>query len=145
MDLRAEDILQVLVLEHRGGDRRRDPEDLFLRFDPGGERHRVGAGIDAIDDVDLFLADQPLHLIDRDVRLALRIGIDRHHFVLAGNAATLVDEIDRDLGAHRAGDRTAGGERAGQVIDDADPDLLGLGSGETPAEAQCGGRCGGIL
>ena len=68
---RAEDVLQVLVLEHRGRDRRRDPEDLLLRLDLGGERHGVRAGIDAVDDLDLLLVDQPLDLVDRDVHLAL--------------------------------------------------------------------------
>ena len=132
MNLRAEDVMQVLVLEHRRRHRRRDPENFLLRLDFGGERHRVGAGINAVDDLDLLLAEQALHLIDRDVRLALQVGVDRHDLVLAGDAAALVDEIDRDLAADRAGDRAAGGERAGQVIDDADPDVLGLGSGERP-------------
>jgi hypothetical protein len=145
MDLRAEHVLQVLVLEHRRRDRGRDPEDLLLRLDLGGERHRMGAGVDAVDDLDLFLADQALHLVDRNVCLALRIGIDRHHLVFAGNAAALVDEIDRDLGADRAGDRAAGGERAGQVVDHADPNGLGLGAGEASTEAQCGNRRGGIF
>ncbi len=71
MNLGAEDVLQVLVLEHRRRDRRRDPEDLLLRLDLGGERHRMRAGIDAVDDLDLLLADQALDLVDRDVGLAL--------------------------------------------------------------------------
>lgn len=56
MYLRAEDVLQVLVLEHRRRDRGRDPENPLLRFDLGGERHCVRARIDAVDDVDLLLA-----------------------------------------------------------------------------------------
>ena len=145
MDLPAEDVLQVLVLEHRGRDRRRDPENFLLRLHLGGERHRVRARIDADDDLDLLLADQPLDLVDRDIRLALAIGIDRHDLVLAGNAAALVDEIDRDLSAHRAGDRAAGGERAGQVVNDADPNRLRLGAGKAPGKAHCGNCCGGCL
>ena len=56
------------------------------------------AGVNAVDDLDLLLADQPLHLVDRNVHLALAIGVDRHNLVLAGNPAALVDEIDCDLG-----------------------------------------------
>jgi len=33
MNLRAEDVLQVLVLEHGGRNRGRDPEDLLLLLD----------------------------------------------------------------------------------------------------------------
>ena len=44
VDLRAEDVVQVLVLEHRGRNRRGDPEDLLLLLDLGRERHRMGAG-----------------------------------------------------------------------------------------------------
>ena len=145
INLGAEDVLQVLVLEHGRRDRRRDPEDFLLRLHLGGERHGLRAGIDAVDDVDLLLADQPLDLVDRHIDLALAIGIDRHDLVLAGNAAALVDEIDRDLGADGAGDRAAGGEWAGQVVDDADPHGLRLGAGKASGKAHCGKRCGGCL
>ena len=76
MNLRAEDVLQVLVLEHGGRNRGRDPEDLLLLLDLGRERHRVRARIDAVDDVDLLLVDQALGLVDRNVGLALGIGGD---------------------------------------------------------------------
>src|SRR5262249_6913791 len=114
--------------------RRRDPENLLLRLDLRGERHRMRARIDAVDDVDLFLADQPLDLVDSDIDLALTIGIDRHDLVFAGDAAALIDEIDRDLGADRAGDGAGGGERAGQIVDDADPNGLGFGAGDASTE-----------
>jgi len=103
------------------------------------------AGIDAVDDLDLLLADQPLDLVDRHIHLALAIGVDRHDFVFAGNAAALVDEIDRDLGAYGTGDRTAGGEWAGQVVNDADPNGLRLGAGKAPGKAHRGNRCGRCL
>ena len=145
MDLPAKDVLQILVLEHRGRNRRRDPENFLLRLHLGGERHCLRAGIDAIDDLDLLLADQPLDLVDRHIDLALAIGIDRFNLVFAGNAAALIDEIDRDLSAHRAGKRAAAGEGAGQVVDDADPNGLRLGAGKTPGKAHCGNCCGGFL
>ena len=87
MDLRAEDVFQVLVLEHGGRDRGRDPEDLLLLLHLGGERDRVRARIDAVDDVDLLLVDQALDLVDRDIGLALRIGVDRRDLVFAADAA----------------------------------------------------------
>ena len=97
VNLRAEHVFQVLVLEHGGRDRGRDPKDLLLLLDLGRERHGVRARIDAVDDFDLLLVDQALDLVDRGVRLALRIGVDRHDLVFAGDAATFVDEVDGDL------------------------------------------------
>ena len=136
MDLRAKDVMQVLALEHRGRHRGGDPQDLLRLLAFGGERHRMRAREDAEDDVDLLLAHQPLGLVDRDVGLALRIGADRDHLVLAGNAAALVDEIDGDLGADRGGDRARRGEGAREVVEDSDGDRLLLGAREPPAEAE---------
>jgi hypothetical protein len=62
----------------------------------------VRAGIDAVDDVDLFLADQTLDFVDRDIGLALRVGIDRRDLVLAADAAALVAEVNCNLRADRA-------------------------------------------
>src|SRR5262249_25543745 len=111
MNLPAEHVLQVLVLEYRGRDRGGDPEDLLLRLDLAGERPRVRAAIDAVDVLALLLPDQPLPLVDRPVPFALAIGIDRPHLVLSRHAAALVDQVNRDLRADRAGNRAAGGER----------------------------------
>ncbi|MFK4580640.1 hypothetical protein ABIF83_004087 [Bradyrhizobium ottawaense] len=139
MDLRAKHVLQILVLEHGGRDRGRDPEDLLLLLDLRRHRHRMRAGIDAVDDVDLFLADQPLGLVDGDVGLALGIRRDRHDLGLAADAALLVDEVDGDLRADRGGDRAACGEGTGEVVDQADAQILGLRLGPGPIEAECGG------
>jgi len=145
MDLPAEHVFQVLVLEDGGGDRGGDPEDLLLRLHPGGERHRVRAGIDAVDDVDLLLVDQALDFIDRGVRLALRVGIDRRDLVFAADTAALVAKIDRNLRADRAGDRAAGRERPGVIEDDADAHRFRLRLGVAPVEAESGGGSGGIF
>ena len=110
MNLTAEDVLQVFILEHRGCYRRRDPQDLLLCVDLGGERYGMSAGVNAIDDLDFLLIDQPLHFIDRDVHLALTVCINRDHLVLAGDAAALVNKINRDLRAHRACRRATGSE-----------------------------------
>jgi len=83
----------------------------FLRFELGGKAHRMRAGNRRRFTISTF--SWPIKRstsFDRDVRLALRIGIDRDHLVFAGDTAALVDEIDRDLGAHRAGHRAAGGK-----------------------------------
>ena len=135
VDLRAEHVFQVLVLEHGGRDRGGNPENLLLLFDVGCEWHRVRAGIDAVDDVDLFLADQTLDFVDRDIGLALRVRIDRHDLVLAADSAALVAQIDRDLRAYRAGDRASSRERAGVIEDDADAHRFRLGLGVSPIEA----------
>src|SRR5262249_23111187 len=111
----------------------------------GGERNRVRARVDAVDDLDLLLAEQSLDLVDRDVDLALAVGVDRHDLVLAGDAAALVDEVDRDLRADRAGHRAAARARARQVVDDADPDGFRLGAGEAGAHADGRGRRDGAL
>ena len=50
------------------------------------------ARVDADHDVDLLLVDQPLGLVDRDVGLALGIGVDRLDLVFAGDAALFVDK-----------------------------------------------------
>src|SRR5262245_19904063 len=94
VDLPAEHVSQVLVLEDGGGYRGGDPEDLLLRLDLGGERHRVRAGIDAVDDLDVFLIDKALDLVDRSVRLALRVGVNPNNFIFAGNTAAFVTQID---------------------------------------------------
>jgi hypothetical protein len=62
----------------------------------------MSAGVNAIDDLDFLLIDQPLHFIDRNIHLALTIGIDRNYLVLAGDAAALVDKVNCDLRANRA-------------------------------------------
>src|SRR5262249_33298126 len=64
------------------------------------------------------------------------IGIDRLHLVFAGDSATLVDDVDRDLRADRAGDRARRRERPRKIIDDADPDRRFLGANELAAEAE---------
>ena len=71
VNLGAKDIMQIPVLEHRGCNRGRDPEDFLLLLDPGRERNRVRARKNPLDDVELFLIDQALDLVDRNVGLAL--------------------------------------------------------------------------
>src|SRR6516162_2594411 len=87
---------------------------------------------------DLLLVDQPFDLVDGGVRLALRVGIDGLDLVFAGDPATLVDDVDGDLRADRAGDRACRRERARKVVDDADPDRRVLGANELAAEAERG-------
>ena len=127
--------VRFLSLNDGGRDRGGDPEDLLLRLHLGGQRHGVRAGIDAVDDLDLFLVDQPLDLVDRRIGLALGVGVDRLDLVFAGHAAALVDEIDGDLRADRGSNRAAGRERPGQIIDDADAHRLRLCAGVAPVEA----------
>src|SRR5262249_15384242 len=100
---------------------------------------------DAVDDVDLLLADQALDLVDRHIGLALRVGVDRRDLVLAADAAALVAQIDGDLRADRAGDRAAGRERPGVIEDDADAHRFGLGLGVPPVEAQGSSGSGRIF
>ncbi len=145
MNLRAEHVLQILVLEHGGRNRGRDPQDLFLLLDFARERDRVRTRINAVDDVDLLLVDQAYRLIDRHVGLALGIGGDRGDLVLAADAALLVDEIDGNLRADRRGHGTARSKRAGQVVDHADAHGFRLRSCARPIEAECGGRSRGSL
>src|SRR5262249_61193699 len=69
-------------------------------------------------------------------RLAGRTGFVGRAFVLAGAPATLVDDVDRDLRADRAGDRARRREWPRKVIDDADADRRVLGANELAAEAE---------
>ena len=101
VNLAAEYVMQVLTLENGGRDSGSDPENLLLLFHLRRQRDRMGAGIDAVDNVDLLLVDQALDLVNRGLRLALRVGVDRDDLVLAIHAALLVDEIDRDLRSDR--------------------------------------------
>src|SRR5258707_11712223 len=145
VDLRAEDVMQVLVLEHGGRNRSGDPKDFLLLLNLGRERDRVRARIDAVDDVDLLLADQAFGLIDRYVGLALGVGGDRDDLVLAADAALLVDEIDRNLRADGGGDRAARGKRTGQIVHHADAYDFSSRSRARPIEVEYG-CCGrGIL
>lgn len=76
-------------------------QNLLVLLDLGGEGHRVRAGVHARDDVELLLVDQPLDLVDGDVGLALGIDLEGGDLVLAADAAALVAELDRDVGANR--------------------------------------------
>ena len=145
MNLRAENVLQVFVLEHGGRNRGRDPEDLLVLLDFARERDRVRTRINAVDDVDLLLVDQAFGLIDRNVGLALGIGGEREDLVLATDAALLIDEIDCNLRTDRGGNRPARSKGTGQVIDQADAQRLGLCPCACPIEAQYGGRSRGVL
>src|SRR4029077_1199879 len=145
VDLGAEHGLTILVLEHRCRYRRGDPENLLLRLDLGGERHGVRAGINAEHDFNLPLVDQPLDLVDGSIRLALRIGIDRLHLVFAGDPATLVDDVDRDLRTDRTRDRPCRRKRPGKIIDDADSDRRVLRANNLAAETGCREGRGRVL
>ena len=103
------------------------------------------AGINAEHDFDLLLIDQPLDLVDGSIRLALQIGIDRLHLVFAGDAATLVDDVDRDLRTDRTGDRPCRREGPGKIIDDADPDRRVLRANNLAAETGCREGRGRVL
>src|ERR1044072_4861623 len=102
MHLRAEHIVELLVLQHRGGDAGVDPHEFLRRVDLGGHRHAMRAREHAHDDVDLLLVEQPLGLVDRDVGLRLRVRDDADDLV-ALDAAALVDQVDRDLVADAGG------------------------------------------
>jgi hypothetical protein len=78
---------------------------------------------DAHDQVDLLLVEQPRRLVDRDLGLRLRVGVDRDDLV-ALDAAALVQHVDRDLRAEPGGFRSASGERAGVVVDHAHLEFL---------------------
>ena len=125
MDLRPEHVLQLPVLEHRGGDAGVDPHELLGGVDLGGHRHAMRARIDAHDQVDLLLVEQPLGLVDRHVGLRLRIREDADDLV-ALDAAALVDQVDGDLVADAGRLRSAARERAGVVVDGADLDVGGM-------------------
>jgi len=75
----------------------------------------------------------------------LTIGIDWNDFVLAGDAAALVDEINRDLRSDGAGGRAASCKWTGQVVDHANPNALCLRAGDASGNAQCHDTRGGIL
>src|SRR5712692_7743495 len=92
-----------------------------------GERHRVGARVDAREDVDLLDVEQPLGLVDRDLGLRLAVTVNLHDPVLAEYAAALVDVVDDHLGAAPAVEGPGGRERARVIIEDADLDRLPLG------------------
>src|SRR4029077_18953622 len=62
---------------------------------------------------------------------------DRLHLVFAGDPATLVDDVDRDLCTDRTSDRPCRRERAGKIIDDADPDRRVLRANKPATETGC--------
>ena len=102
-------------------------------------RHALRAGEHAHDQVDLLLVLQALGFVDGDIHLALRIRVDGADPV-AFDAAALVDHVDGVLGAEIAGNRAACGERAGEIEDHADLDLLLLRDGRAQRERQGGTR-----
>ncbi len=124
--LRPEGVLEVAVLHHRVRDRGGDPQELLLLVDPLRDRHRVGARVDAGQDVDLLDVEQPLRLVDRHVGLGLAVAVDLDDLVLAEHAALLVDVVDDHLGPAPAVERAGGRERARVIVEGADLDGLGL-------------------
>jgi hypothetical protein len=105
----------------------------------------VRAGIHAVDDVDLLLVDQALDLVDRDIGLALRVGIDRRDLVFAADAAALVAKINGNLRADRAGDRATRRERTGVIENDSDANGFSLRLCVAPIEAERGSSRGRIF
>ncbi len=75
--LRAEHIFVVLVGEHGRRDAGGHPHELLQLLDARGHRHALRRGEEAEHHVDLFLLEQAHRLVDRDVGLALGVGIDR--------------------------------------------------------------------
>src|SRR6266446_3819704 len=128
--LRAEHVGELPVLEHRGGDAHVHPQELLAGIDLLHHGHALRARVHAHDQVDLLLVDEARHLVDRDVDLRLRVcehGVDP----VALDAAFLVEQVDRRLGAELRRLRAAAGERAGEVVDEADLDFLLLRRGRT--------------
>ena len=125
--LRTEDILVVLVLEHRRGNAGGDPHELLELLDPGGHRHALRRREEAEQHVDLFLLDQAHRLVDGDIGLALGVGIDRLDLVAFDAGLGVL--VEHDLGADILQLRAAARQRAGQVENDADLDFLFLGVG----------------
>ena len=136
--LRAEHVFEVLVGEHRGGDAGGDPHEVLQLLDARGHRHALRRGEEAEQHVDLFLLDQPDRLVDRDIGLALGVGVDGLDLVALDAGLGVL--VEHDLGADILQLRAAARERAGQVIDHADLDffLLGLGGNRHPQHRHCG-------
>ena len=138
--LRPEDILQVAVLQDGRGDAGGDPHEFLQLLDPGGGRHALGRGIEAEQHVNALMLNQAHRLVDRDIGLALGIGVGRLELV-AGDAALFDVMIDDDLGAERVQFRAAAGERAAVIEDRADLELLRLlGRGRGNSQGQHGDK-----
>ena len=125
--LGAERVLEVPVLQHRVRDGGGDPQELLLLVHPLRDRDRVGARVDAGQDVHLLDVEQPLGLVDRHVGLGLAVAVHLDDLVLAEHAALLVDVVDHHLGAAPAVERPGGGEGPGVIVERADLDGLALG------------------
>src|SRR5262249_43472009 len=122
--LRPERVLQVPVLEDGVGDGRGDPQELLLLVHALGDRHRVGAAVDAGEDVDLLDVEQPLRLVDRHVGLGLAVAVHLDDLVLAEHAALLDDVVDDHLGAAPAVEGAGRGKRPRVIVEGADLDRL---------------------
>ncbi len=136
--LRTEHVFEVLVGQHRGRNAGGDPHEVLQLLDARGHRHALRRREEAEQHIDLFLLDQPDRLVDRDIRLALGVGVDG--FDLVALDAGLGVLVEHDLGADILQLRTAAGERAGQVVNHADLDFLflGLGGDRHPQHRDCG-------
>jgi hypothetical protein len=82
----------------------------------------VRAGVDAHQEVDLGVVQQPLGLVDGHVGLGLRIRLDGDDLV-ALDTALLVNEVDGDLVADGGSLRAPGRKCSGVVVDYADLDI----------------------
>src|SRR3954470_18515887 len=136
----AKDILELLVLDDRGGDAHVQPQELFARLRLLRHRHALGARVNAGEDVDLLLVDEARHLIDRDVHLRLRVGKDGVDLV-AQYATPLVYVIQRRFGADLRRLRAAAGKGTGDVVDEADLDFLLLCGRRGREGGERDGRC----
>ena len=98
--LRAEDVFQMAVLKHGRRNAGGDPHEFLHLIHARGDGHALRRGEKAQQDIDLLLLDQPHRLVDGNLRLALRIGVDRLDLITF-DPAVFVEIVDHDLGAER--------------------------------------------
>src|SRR5215472_15793599 len=112
MHIRAEYVAQILAFENARGNTGVYPEKLLGSVHLLSHRHALRAGIDLHEEIHLLLIKQACSLVDRDLGLRLRVGVDGHDLVTL-DSTPLVDEIDSDFGADRIRLRATGGKRPG--------------------------------
>ena len=103
--------------------------------------------VDAHQQIDLGVVEQPLGLVDGDVGLGLRVGIRSVTILWPSTPPFSLIMSMAILLPIGGGLRAAGSERTGQVVDDADLDFLGLGkcrrhAAERHGKAYGGDSCG---
>ena len=135
---RPEDVAAALARGDRGVEANADHPDRLVLLEDRHARQTDVREVAALGDVHLVLEHELLGLAAAHVGLGLVIGDDQFDRATV-HATRVVDPLDRHLGADQRG-LAAGRARAGERLEHADLERLGLAEGVAPRRRDQHGR-----